>query len=80
MDKTTAWKAIKAAFRCGAELQALLPVLKNNCTASEYKKFAVGIAHAIDTINVQLLERALTAHPELKDKIESDLAKSGRIN
>ena len=79
MDKATAWNAIKVAFRCGAELQALLPVLKDNCTASEYKDFAIGIVRALDTVNVELIDRALTAHPELRNKIEVDLAKLGRI-
>ncbi len=79
MDKETAWKMIQTAFRCGAELQALLPVLKGRCGPDDYKQISRGIATAIDAINVQLIERALKAHPKLRDKIESDIAKTGRI-
>jgi hypothetical protein len=80
MDKTAAWKMIQTAFRCGAELQGLMHGLRQELSADEYESFAVGIAAALDGINVQLIERALKAHPELKDKIEFDLAKLGRIS
>lgn len=80
MDEDTAWKAIQTAFRCGAELQSLLPLLKERCSADEYKQFAIGIATAVDTVNVQLIDRALKAQPGLRDKIESDLARTGHIS
>ena len=80
MDKELAWTMIKTAFGCGAELQSLLKLLKQKCSAEDYKKFASGIATSIDTINVQLIDRALKAHPELKDRIEGSLAKTGRID
>ncbi len=79
MDKDMAWAAIQTAFRCGAELQSLLAELKQRCSADDYKKFAAGVAAAIDTVNVQLIDRALKAHPDLEDRIESDLKKAGRI-
>jgi hypothetical protein len=80
MDKDMAWAAIQTAFRCGAELQNLLAELKQKCSAEDYKKFAAGIATSIDTVNVQLIDRALKAHPDLEDRIESDLKKTGRIS
>jgi len=79
MDKTTAWNVVQTAFRCGSELQGLLRLLKGRCDPDEYKQIAIGIATAIDTINVQLIDRALKAHPELKATIESDLANTGRV-
>jgi hypothetical protein len=79
MDEATAWKFIQTAFSCGRELQTLLQLLKERCTAEEYKQFRIGIATALDTINVQLIDRALKAHPELRAKIETDLARTGRI-
>lgn len=79
MTKDTAWQAIQASFRCSAELQKLMHLLKEQLTADEYKPLAFGIANAIDTINVQVMEPALKAHPDLEHKIESDLAKFGRI-
>ncbi len=80
MDKATAWIIIQTAFRCGSDLQGLLRLLKDRCGPDEYKQFATGIATAIDAVNVQLIDRALAAHPDLKEKIESDLAHTGRIS
>ena len=80
MDEATAWKVIQTAFRCGRELQELLASLKGELGTDEYKPFAIGVATAVDTINVQLIDRALKAHPHLRDKIESDLTRSGRIS
>jgi hypothetical protein len=79
MDKDTAWRVIQVGFKCGRDLQELLQLLKARSDASEYKQFATGIATVVDTINVQLIDRALKNHPELKKKIESDLAKAGRV-
>jgi hypothetical protein len=73
MDKELAWAAITAAFSCGAELQNLLQRLKQGCDAETYKQFAVGIATAIDTINVEVIDRALKKHPDLERRIEADL-------
>ncbi|MEA2991923.1 MAG: hypothetical protein QOD40_843 [Alphaproteobacteria bacterium] len=79
MEQDVAWRIIQAAFRCAADLQGLLEFLKENCSADEYRHYAMGIAAAVDSINVQLTDRALSAHPELADKIASDLAKFGHI-
>ena len=79
MQQETAWPVIRAAYCCSADLQNLLKFLKERCSADENKPFANGIATAIDTINVQLVDRALAIRPELAKKIESDLAKFGRL-
>jgi len=80
MNEAAAWQAIQTAFRCGRELQALLRSLKQTCTVDEYKQFAVGIAAAMDTVNVQVLDRAMKAHPQLRARIESELALVGRVS
>jgi hypothetical protein len=79
MEQDVAWRIIQAAFRCAADLQGLLEFLKENCSADEYRHYALGIAVAVDSVNVQLTDRALSAHPELADRIKSDLAKFGHI-
>lgn len=81
MARDAAWRMIEAAFRCGRELQELLQFLKAKLGTNEYKPCAIGIATAVDTINdVQLIDRALKVHPEIEDKIEADLVKTGRIS
>jgi hypothetical protein len=79
MDKTLAWDLIRVSFRTARELQDLLPRLKEQCGAEDYKDFARGIAAAIHGINTALMDKAIAAHPELAARIEADLAKVGRI-
>jgi hypothetical protein len=57
----------------------LSQLLKWQANPIENKQFVTGIAPVIDTINVQLIDRSIELHPELKNKIESDLAKYGRV-
>ena len=79
MGREAGWKVIQAAFRCGADLQTLLRFLKENYPPDEYRQYASGFAAAIDAINVQLIERTLNLHPELREKIETDLEKFGHV-
>jgi hypothetical protein len=79
MDSDLAWHLIGVSFRVAGELQELLPRLKEQCSAEEYKGHARAIAGAIHGVNTALIDRALAAHPELKDRIEVELAEFGRI-
>jgi hypothetical protein len=80
MDSTLAWELIRVAFRVSRELQELLPRLKEQCSTEEYADYARGIAGAIHGINVALIDKAITAHPELAVRIETDLDKFGEIS
>ena len=79
MDSGLGWDLIRLSFRVAGELQELLPRLKEQCSAEEYKGHARAIAGAIHGVNTALIDRALAAHPELKDRIEAELAEFGRI-
>ena len=79
MDSKLAWHLIGVSFRVAGELQELLPRLKGQCSAEEYKGHARAIAGAIHGVNAALIDRALAAHPELEDRIEAELAEFGRI-
>jgi hypothetical protein len=79
MDSKLAWHLIGVSFRVARELQELLPRLKEQCSAEEYKGHALAIAGAINGVNTALIDRALAAQPELKDWIEAELAEFGRI-
>jgi hypothetical protein len=79
MDIELAREVIRTAFRSGAELQALLPLLKQRCSAEEYKGYALGIAAAIDAIGVELTNKVLAAHPGLANEIESSVKRHGRF-
>ena len=79
MDIELAREVVRTAFRSSAELQALLPMLRQRCTAQEYQTYALGIAAAIDAIGVEVTNRALAAHPGLAGEIESSVEKQGRF-
>jgi hypothetical protein len=79
MDSELAWDLIRVSFRVGRELEELLPRLKEQCSAEEYKGHARAIASAIHGVNTALIDRALASHPELVERIETELAKFGRI-
>jgi hypothetical protein len=79
MDTKLAWHLIGVSFRVAGELQELLPRPKEQCSAEEYKDHARAIAGAIHGVNTAIIDRALAAHPELKDRIEAELAEFGRI-
>lgn len=79
MDVKLAREVVRTAFRSSGELQALLPVLKQQCGAEEYKSYAFGIAAAIDAIGEALTNKALAAHPELSAEIEANLRERGRF-
>ena len=79
MDTDLAWDMVRVSFRVGRELRDLLPRLKEQCGAEEYKDHARAIAGAIHGANTALIDRALASYPELEARIEAELAKSGRI-
>jgi hypothetical protein len=79
MEKELAWHLIRATFRSTAELQALIPLLKEHCGEKEYKIYGRALARAIDKINVELANRIFSSHPELKAEVESKISKYGRV-
>jgi hypothetical protein len=79
MMSADAWQMIRTAYKCSAELQVLLRALKENCPPEEYRGHARAIAAAIDSLGVQLIDRAVQAYPDLQKRIESDIATYGRL-
>jgi hypothetical protein len=79
MDDKLAWHMVRVSFRVAGELQELLGLLKEKCSAEEYQAYAGRIAQAIDSVNDALLNTALASHLELAARIEADLEKYGRL-
>ena len=80
MDIELARQVVRTAFSSSAQLQTLLPVLRQRCSADEYRDFALSIAAAIDAIGVGLTNKAIAAHSGLAGEIESSLAKHGHFS
>ena len=79
MDIEFARHVIRAAFRSAGELQELLRISKSRLSPEEYKDFSSGIATAIGQITLDVTNKALAAHPELKQEIEAELATFGQL-
>ena len=80
MDIELARQVVRTAFSSSAQLQTLLPELKQRCSADEYRDFALGIAAAIDAIGVGLTNKAIAAHPGLAGEIEASLEQRGHFS
>ena len=78
MDKDTACEVIRAAFRSGSELEQLIPLLKSQCTANEYKHYVRQVAMAIDYINTTLVDDVVKQFPELEAEIEANIERTGQ--
>jgi hypothetical protein len=78
MDKNIAREVVRAAFRSGSELENLLGLLKERCSAEDYKIYAQQVARAIDGINAALLNKVVAQFPELEAEIEANIARTGQ--
>ena len=70
---------VRVSFQVARELQGVLGLLKENCSAEDYQSYAGRIPQAIDSVNGALFNSALAAHPELAERIEAELEEFGRI-
>jgi hypothetical protein len=78
MDIDLSRHVIRIAFRSGRELEGLLGLLKEHCSADEYQTYAKAIATAIASIHVEIVNRITSSQPELENEIESVIAKYDR--
>ena len=79
MEKELASHVVRAAFRSATRLEELLPLLKDHCSEEEGKKYRTAIASAIAHIHRELTDKVFSAHPLLREEIESIVNKYGRI-
>ena len=78
MDINLARHVVRAAFSSGRELEESLGLLKEHCSADEYKTYATAIATAIALIHLEIVNRITASHPELEGEIETVIEKYGR--
>jgi hypothetical protein len=78
MDINVARHVIRAAFRSGRELEGLLGLLKEHCSANEYKTYVTAIATAVASIQLEIVNRIASSHPALEEEIEALVSKYGR--
>ncbi|MGE5201693.1 MAG: hypothetical protein ACM3O6_06465 [Acidobacteriota bacterium] len=79
MEKDLARHVTRVGFRTMHELADLLPLLKEHCTTQEYESFAKAIALASAHISEQVIDKAVSAYPDLESEIETKIKKYGLI-
>jgi hypothetical protein len=73
MNVELAREIVDASFASSATLQALLPTMRANLDAKEYRQYARAVAKIIDMIGVSLIAKATEAQPQLVREIEDRL-------
>ena len=79
MDRELAKLVAVTAFRSSADINNLVPLLKECCNEAEYKAYALAIASASAEISMQILNKIYEDHPDIKDEFEEKMHKYGRI-
>lgn len=75
MDKDLAQHVAMTAWQSFGRLESLIPVLKKHCDQDEFKTYLKAIAAAGSAIHQEILQRVISAHPELEKDLDEKIAK-----
>jgi hypothetical protein len=78
MDKEIAKLIAITAFRSAADINNLVPFLKEYCSESKSRDFGIAIATASTKISPQILRKIFAMHPELEVEFDMQIQKYGR--
>lgn len=67
----------RTAMRAARELGELQPLLKEHA-AQDYRTYAEALASVIDAIDIELLDRVTSEHPELEAEIDEETSTYGK--
>lgn len=79
MDRDTARALATAAIKSSSTLTSLLPLLRKNCSATEYDELRKSISTIAGDISIDVLNRAFELHPDLKDEIDAMIRRDGSL-
>ena len=65
------------AFRASANLNDLLPIIREHATEEEYQSFLAAISAISGDIAFKLLKRLYDEHPDIEREIDDRIAKYG---
>lgn len=78
MDRELAKIVAITAFRSSADINNLIPLLKEHCSADEYRLFGLAIAASSAEISQQILYKIFSMHPDLESEFDNKIKKYGR--
>lgn len=67
------------AFRSSANLNELVPLLREHCTDSEYRKFLDAIAAVSGEVAMRVLQPIYAEHPEIEAEIDRRISEYGTL-
>jgi hypothetical protein len=77
MDKDLARHVAHVALASAARLESANYGLKRQCAPEEFAIYRQAIAHVAACIDHEILDKVYAAYPELRDEIETRIAKYG---
>lgn len=79
MDKEVAKHIVYVAFKSESNLNELVPLLKEHCSDTEYKKFLKGIAKVSSCISAEIINLVYKDFPEIKSDLDEKINKYGKL-
>lgn len=79
MDRDLASHIVAVGFHSVSFLESLIPILQENCEASEYSEYAKAIASTSSEVGTQIFSRIFHEHPDLEAEVESKIRRFGRF-
>lgn len=79
MNRDLAQHVARVAFRSSADLNDLIPLLREHCVQEEYEKYVKAIASASAEIGTEILARIFSSYPELEQDFEERIRRYGRL-
>jgi hypothetical protein len=77
MEKDLAKIVALTAFRSSADLNNLIPLLKEHCSEDECRTFGIAIATASSAIGQEILQKIFALYPEISMEFDKQIGKYG---
>lgn len=77
MEKDLARIVALTAFRSSADINNLIPLLKEHCSEEECRNFGVAIATASAGISQEILQKIFALYPEIAVEFDKQISKYG---
>jgi hypothetical protein len=77
LNEDLARHVAQVAFRASADLNDLLPLIREHATEQEYESFLVAISAISGDIAFKLLKRLYAAHPGMEAEFDERIARYG---
>jgi hypothetical protein len=78
MDRELARLVAIGCYQATAPLEMLLQILKDQLTEEEYAPYKQAIASVCGHVAIDIMHKALAAHPDVEKALEANIQKYGK--